>query len=174
MDMLGVVTSCYLDGTVHWIAIVHNPDPCGVTAPWRAELQVRNNGGNFRAVRIQYATSYFHSGDVIMDGFFCYHFSANVRDVRVEYLFEDQMHMSGGSKEQVQERAAPANSYSTTPDSGRPITKSKGGNGDSPSTCDADMASVPMAPCEGTDTCGGMPTPPPTGVPTHAPALPNK
>src|SRR5207248_2194803 len=61
MAVLAVVQSCYLDGTVHWIAIVHNPDPCGISAPWRAELQVRNNGGTFRTVRIDYATSYFGS-----------------------------------------------------------------------------------------------------------------
>ncbi len=170
MDVLAVVTSCYLDGTVHWIAIVHNPDRCGVNAPWRAELQVRNNGGNFRTVRIQYATSYFGSGDTVMDGYFCYHFSSNVRDLRVEYLFEDQQNRSQGSNTTIQERSAPPNSYSATPESGIPVAKSRGGT-NNPSTCNADMASQAMAPCEqGNDGC----SPPPSPIPTGAPVLPAK
>src|SRR5205085_727226 len=167
----------------HWIAIVHNPDPCGISAPWRAELQVRNSGGTFRTVRIQYATSYFGSGDTIWDGFFCYHFSSNVSDVRVEYLFEEQDGANGngngisrGSKREVQERAAPPNMYSTTPDSGIPTHSTKHGNGsNSPTQCDADMASHPMPPCDQTGgTCSSPPTPPPTGVATHAPVLPSR
>src|SRR5207253_5792062 len=136
-----------------------------------AELQVRNNGGNFRTVRIQYATSYFGSGDSIMDGYFCYHFSTNLRYVRVEFLFEDHARRSQGSNQAVQERAAPPNSYSTTPDSGIPAAKT---NPSSPNQCDGDMASHPMAPCEQGDTCSGPPTPPPTGVPTRVPALPKR
>ncbi len=170
LELLVVTSSCNIDGTVHWIAVAHNPDPCMVSAPWRAELQVRNNNGAFRTVRIQYAISNFPSGDTILDGVFCYHFSSNVRDVRVEYLFEDQAgrSRSQGSNATIQERAAPPNSYSTTPDSGIPATH---GTRTSPSVCDADMASHPMPPCEQTETCGMPPTPLPTGVPTRVPAL---
>ncbi len=173
IEMLAVVTSCYLDGTVHWIAIAHNPDRCMVQAPWRAELQVRNNGGNFRTVRIQYATSNFMPGDTVWDGYFCYHFSSNVRDMRVEVLYEDQAGriVSPGSNDKVQERGAPANMYSTTPDSGRPVAKN---NGDSPTQCNGDMASQPMAPCQSNDGCSPPPSPIPTGVSTRAPILPIK
>ncbi len=174
IEMLAVVTSCYQDGTVHWIAIAHNPDQCMVQAPWRAELQVRNNGGNYRTVRIQYATSNFMPGDTVWDGYFCYHFSSNVRDMRVEVLYEDQAgrSVSPGSNDKVQERGAPANMYSATPDSGIPVAKN--GTGDSPTQCDADMASHPMAPCQSNDSCSPPPSPVPTGVSTRAPVLPTK
>src|SRR5207253_9021212 len=89
LTILAVTSSCNLDGTVHWVAVVHNPDPCAVRASWRAELQVRDTGG-FRAVRIQFATMNFYPNDTILEGVFCYRFSRTTRDVRVEFLFEDQ------------------------------------------------------------------------------------
>src|SRR5207253_1278783 len=157
LDILVVTSSCNVDGTVHWIAVAHNPDRCAVSAPWRAELQVRENGGSFRAVRIQYATTLFPPGDTILDGTFCYRFSSNTRDVRVEYLFEDQQNRSQGSKSTIQERAAEPNSYSPTPDSGIPASRNGGTN---PNSCDADMASSPMPPCERIETCSVPPTHP--------------
>src|SRR5205807_1340730 len=112
---------------VHWVAVVHNPDPCAVRASWRAELQVRERGaGRWRAVRIQFATMNFYPNDTILDGVFCYRFSSNTRDVRVEYLFEDQA--TRGSNGKVQERAADPNSYSDTPDSGIPTSKTRSDN----------------------------------------------
>jgi hypothetical protein len=168
LDILAVTSSCNLDGTVHWIAIVHNPDPCVIRAPWRAELQVREHG-MFHAVRIQFATTNFPPGDTVLDGTFCFRFSANTRAVRVEYVFDDQRAAGGNGDTNalVQERAADPNSHSDTPDSGIPTTSGNSGPNNE-HHCQDRRASSPMEPCVRTEECNTPPTP----IPTFAPALP--
>jgi len=167
--VLAVTSSCNpVDQTVHWVAVVHNPDRCLVRASWRAELQVREHGNQWRAVRIQFATFNFPPGDLIIQGDFCYRFSEDTRSVRVEFLFEDQLLDNGSGNTKIGERAAAPNSYSDTPDSGIPADSAANPNhhGDG---CNDHRASEPMEPCDRTEEC--IPPPPPTPRPTIAPMV---
>jgi hypothetical protein len=162
LRVLAVTSSCHpISQTVHWVSVVHNPNLCPVQGSWRAELQVREHG-SWRAVRIQYATFNFPPGDGVIQGDFCYRFSEDTDEVRVEFLFEDPQD-NGSAK--VRERTAPPNSYSTTPDSGIPA----GGGHE----CNDHRASEPIEPCHRTQSCA-PPPPPPTPQPTAAPPLRNR
>jgi hypothetical protein len=175
LSILAVTSSCNLDGTVHWIAIVHNPDACVIRAAWRAELQVREFGV-FHAVRIQFATNNFPPGDSVLDGTFCFRFSADTTAVRVEYVFEGQKATggNGGPNTPVHERAGDPNSHSDTPDSGVPTTSGNSGSNNQ-HLCPDRRASSPMEPCMRVVECNAPPSPIPTTlpspIPTSAPPL---
>jgi hypothetical protein len=81
-----VTLSCNPDGTVHWVAVVHNSGTCTTTQPWKLTLQQHVPGsGGFTGVVLQTGISTFAPGDTTVSGDICYNFPANVNAIRAEF-----------------------------------------------------------------------------------------
>ena len=81
-----VDVNCNTDGTIHWSAELTNNADCTVSAPWKAELQIRTgNNGRYRTLATQRGTGSYTPGTSMVSGNVCTTLRPNVTSIRVVF-----------------------------------------------------------------------------------------